>query len=519
MEIKRNSEFTRNVKCSDVYTESVADYSLPDYLGDVRKILFTDAALRPSGRFAGGDEVEFSGVVVYNVVYLDADNNLSSVEFTSDYDYSVKCSAENYKDSISNTRVSNYAVRLMGPRKMSARASLVGSVSLSECESLSVSGSAFEADNSPEVNTKTVKIRSTKLSELCERECAEQIARLDGAIADEVSVVYCGAEPCVDSVTADDGTVCVKGKLRMYTVLKNADAPAYEVDKTVNFEENLSFEGVNSDMYLTPELSVTSLKANINADDAGCEVVLSCIVEFCIVGDTNENVDLTTDAYLKSSPTENSYEDFTYYKLVDCCSVRGSHNAELDRAQIESNALHDIVFLTATPKVEHVQTEEGCVNILGEIRYSGVASEMLDDKISYVSVKFSSPFAVNVNTSCQNLENLQVDAKVMASCASATIDANNLYATCQLDSCVTVCEEKRERVLASCSKSDGESYESVGASITVYYPTSEDTLFSVAKRFRTSSLKVARDNDISESVFAADNPDGKLAGVRKLIIY
>ena len=127
MEIKRNSEFTRNVKCSDVYTESVADYSLPDYLGDVRKILFTDAALRPSGRFAGGDEVEFSGVVVYNVVYLDADNNLSSVEFTSDYDYSVKCSAENYKDSISNTRVSNYAVRLMGPRKMSARASLVGS--------------------------------------------------------------------------------------------------------------------------------------------------------------------------------------------------------------------------------------------------------------------------------------------------------------------------------------------------------------------------------------------------------
>ena len=42
--------------------------------------------------FAGGDEVEFSGIVVYNVVYLDAEGELCSAEFSSDYDYSVKCS-------------------------------------------------------------------------------------------------------------------------------------------------------------------------------------------------------------------------------------------------------------------------------------------------------------------------------------------------------------------------------------------------------------------------------------------
>ena len=41
MEIKRETSFTKNVKCQDVYTESQADYVLPDYLGDVRKIYFT----------------------------------------------------------------------------------------------------------------------------------------------------------------------------------------------------------------------------------------------------------------------------------------------------------------------------------------------------------------------------------------------------------------------------------------------------------------------------------------------
>ena len=64
MEIKTSVSYLKNQKCADVYTESQTDYVLPDYLGDVRKILFTEAVLRPSGRFAGGDEVEFSGIVV-----------------------------------------------------------------------------------------------------------------------------------------------------------------------------------------------------------------------------------------------------------------------------------------------------------------------------------------------------------------------------------------------------------------------------------------------------------------------
>ena len=75
------------------------------------------------------------------------------------------------------------------------------------------------------------------------------------------------------------------------------------------------------------------------------------------------------------------------------------------------------------------------------------------------------------------------------------------------------------RTLTSMTRREGESYESTGSVITVYYPTSEDTLFSVAKRFHTSSLKVARDNDISDAVFAQDNPTGSLSGVKKLIIY
>ena len=151
MEIKRETSYVRSIRCPEVYCDSQADYILPDYLGGVRKILFTDATIRPAGRFAGGEEVEFSGVVVYNVIYLDEEGRLSSAEFTSDYDYSVKCSEEDYRDSVSDTKIAAFSVRLVGPRKMSARCSLVGCVRLSEKVGLSIDGDVFEGEYAPEV--------------------------------------------------------------------------------------------------------------------------------------------------------------------------------------------------------------------------------------------------------------------------------------------------------------------------------------------------------------------------------
>ncbi len=519
MEIKTDVSYVKNIKCSDVYTESQTDYVLPDYLGDMRKILFTDASLRPSGRFAGGETVEFSGIVVYNVIYLDSENNLSAVELTSDYDYSVKCSGEDYNDSIANTRVSNYAVRLVGPRKISARASLVGSVRLSERSSLSLSGNAFDGNGSPELNRQNIKIRSAAISSMAEREYAEAIARIDGAIADEVSVIYPFVEVLVDELRREEDSVAVKGRLRMCATVKNGDLAAYGVEKIAPFEESIEFDGSSATATLMPQITVCSVKANVNADESGCEVVLSGIVEMCLIGEENQQVDVVLDGYLKECPTDNSYETLQYTTLLDSRSVKGTHTAEIDRADIESEGLREIVFLTATPKIERVEQEEGRVTLLGEIRFSGVASEMVGEKISYTGVRFSSPFATNVDINCSTSDAVRVEADVRAYNASATLDADKLYATCTLESYAVALEDSDCRVLSVMSRKEGEEYESKSATITVYYPTADDTLFSVAKKFHTSGLKVARDNDISESVFAADNPSGSLAGVKKLIVY
>ncbi len=519
MEIKTDTGFTKNIKCADVYTESASEYVLPDYLGDVRKILFTSAEVRPSGRFAGAGEVEFSGIVVYTVVYLDSENDISSVEFTSEYDYAVKCSGERYKDSLADTRVSNYQIRLIGPRKISAKASLVGSARVCESDTISVSGDALTYTDDVEAATRTLYVRSTQLSSSAEREYAEEIASLDGAIADEVKVIYSEAEASADSLEYTEGAVNVKGKLRMCAVIKNGDEPAYLAEKIVGYEESIPFEEATEDMKFIPVLTVTSLKSNVNPTEAGCDVVLSGIVDFSIIGERNADVEVVVDSYLRSYECDNSYEELCYTSLSDVLMERFPHAAEISRSEIESDALREVVFLTASPKVESVSAHEKGVKISGEVRYSGVASEVTaDDGISYVMLKFSSPFAVNVNLDCQNGDNLRFETKISANNVNASMDMEKIYASANLDVRIVAYEDKCERVLASSVRREDMPIASCGSTVTVYYPTKEDTLFSVAKKYHTSPTDIASNNSLTESVFAGSE-DGSLAGVKKLIIF
>ena len=519
MEIKRETSYTKNLKCQDVYTESSADYILPDYLGDVRKILFTEATLRPSGRFAGGDDVEFSGVVVYSVIYLDSEGELSSAEFTSDYDYSVACNGESYRDSVSETRISGYSVRSMGPRKLSARANLVGSVRVSEVGTLEIAGDVFEGDSSPELNTKLVKIRKGYTSAVCEREYAEQLCQLDGAMADEVRVIYSSAENKLESVEMEDGGARVRGKLKLYAVICRGDEPAYGLEKQLSIDELVPFDEVGENMKLIPEVNISSLRVNVNPNELGCEVVASAIAEICVLAESNEPLELTLDGYLKTCPTENSYEDFHFETFCDLLTSSHPHSAELNKAEGELMCATDLVFVTATPKVERVECTPEGVRVIGEVRYSGIVSENNDDTTTYSGLKFSSPFDINVKHGCQNSEKTIVSAKVVATNAGANIDENSINLCSTLEVIITLCQEGCERVLVSSSKSEGEAYEKTGGVITVYYPNDGDTLFSVAKRFHTSGLKIARDNDISDQVFARENESGSLRGIKKLLIY
>ena len=520
MEKKGNAEFTERRRLAEVYTESLGEYSLPDYERDVRKILYSSATVHPAGRFVGNDDIAFSGIIVYNLVYVDPEGRLSSLSFTSDYDYSVKCSPESSLDSYASTRVASFAVRLIGPRRVSARASVVGSVSLLGKRELSVSGDGFSMNEPPVAEESKINVRSSRFGESEEREYAERLDFLDGALLDEVEVVYSDAVYLPEGTTVRDGECEMKGALLMTAVIKNADEPPYHVSKRIPVSEEIKIDGLTEGEAVIPRVGVSSVKTAINPDETGCEIVMSVIIEASACAEYNEEALIVTDAYLTECPSLSEYEEFGYTELLSVERETWGESTTIPKAELESQRPREVLFVTATPKTESVKCAAKGVEITGEIKYEGVISETSEEgNVCYLPIKYSAPFKRNVNINCQNHENLEIEPILRAHSPSAVIDGDNIILETELEAYMTLLSPRSKRRLSALSAKADEPYKASASVITVYYPTEEDTLFSVAKRFHTTPERIAEDNAVEVMASSGVGDSDSLKGVKKLLIY
>ena len=515
MQYKQNAEITKCEWRTEIYTETGADYSLPDYNGDVRKILFTEAKVRPSGSFENGENIDFSGIIVYNLVYSDSENRINSVSFTSDYDQSVKC-AEGSEPICVDTVVSGFSVRLLGPRKLSAKATLNSKVLLARKESQSVEGSAFDGPTAPEAENVFVNVMSASRSERSEREYAEELARFDGVGADSIEVIYSDAECIVESASAEEGGASIRGSIKINALVKCDNKEIKMLEKTLKIDEVIDFDLASDAERLNARAGVSSVRCTLNADESGTSVVANVIAEYSAESYGNGSATLTTDVYRCDGETENEYSDYKYLELLTLVSEKDEHSSKTARDSIEMENIREVICLGAQPKISSIEKNEDGVSVSGEILYSGIVVGV-DEKenLCYLPFKNTLPFEKNVNINCQNVGKMQLYPMVSCFAPCAVIDENEVYVKCLVQTKLFVCEEKCEKILVSSSLvSCGE--EGGDSKIIVYYPEKQETLFEIAKKFRTTVEKISADNSISRSVSASGENS---LSERKLLIY
>ena len=81
--MQTEKEYLRAKEIPSLRCESVGEYSLPDYNGDVKRVLAVNPRLSPDGKFVGDDTLEVSGGVTYDVVYIDKDDEVTHAEFST----------------------------------------------------------------------------------------------------------------------------------------------------------------------------------------------------------------------------------------------------------------------------------------------------------------------------------------------------------------------------------------------------------------------------------------------------
>jgi len=488
-----NKKFQREI-------ESSVDYVLPDYLGDVKKVLSSSAKAVPSGKFENSSELELVGSVQYDLVYLDSENKLSAASFSSDYDSFVDLGSQ-ARDTYVRCAVSTYSIRLTGPRRIVAKTNVsVDGVAALEDE-LAVFGSAFDGTYEPKVQYNTVRLERMSTSSVTEREYADEAHRIEGVNADEVEVISSGAIVRISDAEAEGGGVKVRGVITMSAIIRVNSEQPFAISREIPFEETIEIRESLDGASAIADAYVTSAVCSLNEVPDGVSIVANVILDLSCLVLGNEELSLATDAYLCERNTEERYERIKYTEHISAFCEEVSASVKLPLAESVGEGFSELLSLVAVFRAPDANCCEEDAKIKAEAQFSGIACQINENNENViVPVKFSCPISFDVNNNLQKGENFFLSVRLSPCYAEWSVDGDRLVIKCRTEIKGSVSAEHSCERLVSSEIVGDESFADSIAKIRVYYPEPGEDLYSIAKRYHTTVDAILSANEITESV-------------------
>lgn len=502
------------------HVESTAEYALADYQGDIKKILSQRARLFPVGRYTGGGEFEVAGTVEYTVLYADAENKLTTAVFASDYAFSMPIDGDRFLSASPEVKITGFSLRLGGPRRMSAKCSLSCRALVSELECFKVEGDALERTESAQMLEKSVNVWQTLNSERTEREYSDELVRINAPSPDDVTVIASGGSVRILEARAVAGGVLLVGTVELTAIVSTPTDSAFAVSKSIPFEEVISLEGASEGMSAVAEGLLSSVSISVNDEgDGNISVGASALADFSAVAHAGEEVSLVCDAYNCDCESENTYRTYKYEEHISSGVMPITLGASVAREEVINGAVRGILAAYPSVKLLEASLAARGMNICGEMTVNGVAcQENESGEGEYCNFKFTSPINENVNINCHIPDGARLDARIIPESASLLLDSGRISAKCDAALVYLITLPREIKVLGSSVVSSDAVPEKRASSVTVYFPEAGDTLWSVAKRYKSTVQDIAVANSLSESVMVDFDRSVGLRSVKKLIV-
>ncbi len=488
------------------------DFSMPDYMPPVRRMLRVVTKVLPAGQFIGGDDggytVEFGGSVTYSVIYADDAGELASVSLSSDYDTTAPLPGK-VRDLSIDTHADSVNCRITGPRSMTIKTRLRSRlVGFGDKETVAAVKNADLDEIEPSEETTerlysaldTVRTRSGKLAELRLTE------KMTQELPKGARPVFCDGAVIVTDARAREGGVSARGHVEIKCLCRGEGR--YEtVCKKIPFEETVDIEGAEEGAPARAWGRCLSL--SIESDDTGevfCELAFELSAEAC----ETDTVLAVRDLYSTAFPTRADYRDTEYIAPAPCKNANVTISSTVPLSAAHASALIDCGASAAAEKLEcdgHHLAVSGTITayaVLAAARGDEGAEELLSEE-------FSVPF--KYETDFDGAGSLLGRVSCVPSNVTARLENGNLHFSTEL--CLALCgfEKKKERILASAALDTASPYEKAAANrLRIYYPTEGDTLWNVAKKYHARRADIAAANSYDRA------DDKNLAGEKMMLI-
>ncbi len=488
--------------------DTAADFYLPDYMGDVKRITMTKAYPMCAGYTQTDGGVCFSVVVGYKILYLDSENKLTEAEFTSDLEIDAACQAD-VLSALAKLDVASLQVRAAGPRKLSAKASVSAEICMQRELELPPDNLGDEC----EMKNKKIAIYSPVYLEPTEAEVEERIAFFEDVSAEDVEIVCTNAR--TDSVEyshSEEGIavsaeiVCecimlIDGKYIKHT------APLKLV-KTLECDELCNLDEIRLEI---ASVGVSLTNATRDEDmKLGASVNAKIVCEVSGRYEKSEERTVITDAFIPGYKSNICKKKLSYDELVLKNKIKGQISEEIALSELGIDKIDDVLYTDARFKTSSIRCEAEKLIVEGEISFSSLC--VSDGAVS--SVRHCVPISVCEKVATENAHTVTCSCHLKNT--QYHFDRERMYYASDYELYVTGTQPRVEDAVISIER--GERITEKECCVCIYFPSEGDTLFSVSKKYSVRQSEIAEKNAISCDVGLVGNEQGVLDYQNPVII-
>ena len=466
------------------------DFTLPDYMSEVRRIVSCKASVLPENLFIDQSELVLSGLVMYTVLYVGDDGKLTNADLNSEYTARLGCGACDLSglsaESIPYvTQLISCTCRATGPRRLSLSARMstraVSAVQGKHTEIITDKSDGTEKSrcdaNDISLERHVLEVDSTDVVR------HSTTGSISGSFREnsESKIISCNATMGVTDIRQDERFIKVSGSAYLNCLFMTPDSKYYSVKERCPFEETMSVGG--SVKKVTGDVSATARCAGINitGSDNG-EYKWELEYDLDVFRDTPHTSCLTDDIYSTSFETDCELEDIS--RLV--CLKNGNSRLSLNGSRLLGGGEKSLVQANGRVVTDRAEySSDGHLSLSG----SCIVQTIIDEEGNLKAEEITIPVKFEcVGKPSDGICHVLCSVDVLNT--ELKLDGDKLTADAELCISFLAYAVNKTSCVASCSVDTSHPLDFGRSCVRVYFPEESETIWDIGKKYHCKPDKI-----------------------------
>lgn len=509
MNLYQNTEGLQIPLCEKtVRTEVAGDFSLPDYQPEIKRLLRIRPCVLPASHYAGSGNADFSGTLDYYVLYMGNDGGLYCAPLHTEYGFAVPFEQDDAQVSLCMADVVPESVvgRVSAPRKLSIRCRLRSDVcvmgTLSATESMQGTVDPFSVEH---------LIAEQTLAHIgCGQSDAIRLGEdiLIDSKGRNMRLVCAEGQVHVQEVSCSQGQVHCRGEVVLKLMMSAEEQGSLPDPVPTYLTRKLPFQGSVDVAVAMPgaECCVTgeATELSVTVEETYMHAEVGVILQAKVMH--NAPLYYTKDVFSTKRACECSHD--RYDLPVAIRSLVGNFT-QSDSASLAENGMvaGSIVDVCGSAEAEQMHWESGKCTLSGTGHYIVLMADGSEVSAHEIAMPWKYEF------DCER-EPVGWHAHMQVLSCRARVDGERIGVDAELACAARTWDTSEVSVLREVAFGDAAASRS--GAFVVCYPASDDSLWSVAKRYGTALSAVRAANGLDDTA-PADAP-ASIEGCKYLIV-